>query len=103
MPRAPLAAGAAFVCAAAVLAGAQSEPQSHSPSSSEIQKAVEEFKKALDLAPDSARERLNYGLALLRDGKTKDDIAKVFTANGGLWANPNVVSKLDQIMAELKN
>jgi len=26
-----------------------------------------------------------------------------FTAKGGLWANPNVVNKLDQIMAELKN
>jgi tetratricopeptide (TPR) repeat protein len=28
--------------------------------------AVAEFKKALDLAPDSIREQLNYGLALLR-------------------------------------
>ena len=28
---------------------------------------------------------------------------QVFTAKGGLWANPNVVNKLDQIMAELKN
>ena len=28
--------------------------------------AVEEFRKAFALAPDSARERLNYGLALLR-------------------------------------
>ncbi|MBI3470645.1 MAG: VCBS repeat-containing protein, partial [Candidatus Solibacter usitatus] len=39
--------------------------------------AVEEFKKALDLAPTSARERLNYGLALLRAGKTKEGIAEV--------------------------
>jgi tetratricopeptide (TPR) repeat protein len=39
--------------------------------------AVEEFKKALDLAPNSARERLNYGLALLRDGKTKEGIAEL--------------------------
>src|SRR5579885_2155537 len=31
--------------------------------------AVEEFRKALDLAPDSPRERLNYGLALLRAGR----------------------------------
>jgi len=41
--------------------------------------------------------------SMVRQGKSKDDIAKVFTANGGLWANPNVVNKLDQIMAELKN
>src|SRR5580658_1460201 len=31
--------------------------------------AVAEFKKALDLRPDSVREKLNYGLALLRAGK----------------------------------
>jgi tetratricopeptide (TPR) repeat protein len=30
--------------------------------------AVEEFRKALAVAPDSVRERLNYGLALLRAG-----------------------------------
>src|SRR5215813_7052154 len=39
--------------------------------------AVEEFKKALDLAPDSARERINYGLALLRAGKVKDGITQL--------------------------
>jgi tetratricopeptide (TPR) repeat protein len=32
--------------------------------------AVTEFKKALDLAPDSDREKLNYALALLRAGKS---------------------------------
>ena len=32
--------------------------------------AVDEFKKALDLAPGSARERLNYALALMRAAKT---------------------------------
>jgi glyoxylase-like metal-dependent hydrolase (beta-lactamase superfamily II) len=42
-------------------------------------------------------------ISMVREGKGKDDIAKVFTMNGGLWANPNVVNKLDQIMAELKN
>ena len=31
--------------------------------------AVAEFKKALDLSPNSAREQLNYGLALLQAGK----------------------------------
>src|SRR5258706_8775312 len=39
--------------------------------------AVEEFKKALDLAPDSARERLNYGLALLRNAKTQEGITEL--------------------------
>jgi glyoxylase-like metal-dependent hydrolase (beta-lactamase superfamily II) len=41
--------------------------------------------------------------SMVREGKSKDDIAKVFMTNGGLWVNPNVVNKLDQIMAELKN
>lgn len=31
--------------------------------------AVEELKKALDLKPDSVRERINYGIALLRIGQ----------------------------------
>ncbi|MGA2595358.1 MAG: tetratricopeptide repeat protein, partial [Bryobacteraceae bacterium] len=39
--------------------------------------AVDEFKKALDLAPDSARERVNYGLALLRAGKTDEGVAQL--------------------------
>lgn len=39
--------------------------------------AVEEFQKALALAPDSARERLNYGLALLRAGKTAEGIEEL--------------------------
>src|SRR4029077_6547299 len=39
--------------------------------------AVAEFKAALDLAPDSARERLNYGLALLRAGKTEEGVAEL--------------------------
>ncbi|MBL8227176.1 MAG: VCBS repeat-containing protein [Bryobacterales bacterium] len=39
--------------------------------------AVEEFKKAFDLAPDSARERLNYGLALLRAGKTTEGMEEL--------------------------
>src|SRR5882724_4589382 len=37
--------------------------------------AVAEFKKALDLAPNSIREKLNYGLALLRAGKVDDGVA----------------------------
>src|SRR5215475_4770747 len=39
--------------------------------------AVGEFKKALDLNPDSARERINYGLALLRAAKTPEGIAEL--------------------------
>lgn len=39
--------------------------------------AVAEFRKALQLAPGSARERLNYGLALLRAGKTQEGIAEL--------------------------
>ena len=41
------------------------------------QQAVDEFKKALELAPASNRERLNYGLALLRAAKTADAIAEL--------------------------
>jgi Flp pilus assembly protein TadD len=39
--------------------------------------AVEELKKALELAPDSPRERLNYGLALLKAGKTAEGIREL--------------------------
>jgi tetratricopeptide (TPR) repeat protein len=39
--------------------------------------AVAEFKQALDLAPDSARDRLNYGLALLAAGKTAEGVAEI--------------------------
>lgn len=38
---------------------------------------VDQFRKALDLAPDSARERINYGLALLHAGKTDEGIAEL--------------------------
>ena len=44
--------------------------------------AVEEFRKALALAPDSARERLNYGLALLRSGKVEEGVAELEKAQG---------------------
>src|ERR1700694_5477254 len=39
--------------------------------------AVEEFRKALQIAPNSVRERLNFGLALLRAGKTQEGIAEL--------------------------
>ena len=37
--------------------------------------AIAEFKKALDLAPRSAEEKLNYALALLRGGQTAEAVA----------------------------
>jgi tetratricopeptide (TPR) repeat protein len=39
--------------------------------------AVEEFRKALDIAPGSIPDRLNYGLALLRAGKAGEGIAEL--------------------------
>ena len=39
--------------------------------------AVSEFKKAFDLMPNSARERLNYALALIRAGQTEQGIAEL--------------------------
>jgi tetratricopeptide (TPR) repeat protein len=39
--------------------------------------AVEELRLALALAPDSARERLNYGLALLKAGRTAEGVAEL--------------------------
>src|SRR5689334_2539742 len=39
--------------------------------------SVEEFTKALALAPDSVRERVNLGLALLRAGKTAEGVAEL--------------------------
>jgi len=39
--------------------------------------AVEEFRQALELAPDSALDRLHYGLALLKAGRTAEGIAEL--------------------------
>lgn len=39
--------------------------------------AVEQFRQALSLAPESSRERLNYALALLRAGKTPEGVAEL--------------------------
>ena len=61
--------------------------------------AVDEFKKALDLAPDSARERINYGLALLRAGKTEAGAAELEKAQKQdpsiphTWFNLGIVYK----------
>src|SRR5207253_11054109 len=62
-----------------------------------LAQAVVEFKQALDLAPNSARERLNYGLALLRAGKTQegvDELLKVQKQDPKLphtWFNLGIV------------
>ena len=61
--------------------------------------AVTEFKKALDLAPDSARERVNYGLALLRAGQTKEGVTELAEAQKKdptiphTWFNLGIVYK----------
>jgi tetratricopeptide (TPR) repeat protein len=39
------------------------------------EEAIAEFKKALDLAPDSVREKLNYGLALMHGNRVPDGVA----------------------------
>jgi len=39
--------------------------------------AVDEFRKAFELMPDSVRERVNYGLALLRAGKTEEGVREL--------------------------
>src|SRR5207244_3100655 len=63
--------------------------------------AVEIFKKALDLAPESARERVNYGLALLRAGKTKEGVEELEKAQRQdpkiphTWFNLGIVFKKD--------
>jgi Tfp pilus assembly protein PilF len=63
--------------------------------------AVEEFKAALDLAPDSARERVNYGLALLKAGKTAEGVAELEKAQKQdpsiphTWFNLGIAYKRD--------
>ncbi|HEX4566740.1 MAG TPA: FG-GAP-like repeat-containing protein, partial [Vicinamibacterales bacterium] len=65
------------------------------------QKAVDEFKAALDLAPDSVRERVNYGLALLRAGRTADGVAELERAQKQdpsiphTWFNLGIAYKKD--------
>src|SRR5215472_12414780 len=39
--------------------------------------AVDEFRQALALMPDSPREMVNYGLALLRAGKTEEGVREL--------------------------
>src|SRR5712664_3262542 len=61
--------------------------------------AVIEFKQALDVAPESARERVNYGIALLRAGQTKEAVAELLQAQKQdptiphTWFNLGIVYK----------
>ncbi|HZT32648.1 MAG TPA: FG-GAP-like repeat-containing protein [Bryobacteraceae bacterium] len=63
--------------------------------------AVDQFKKALELAPNSAREHVNYGLALLRAGRTPEGIAELEKAqkqDPGIphtWFNLGIAFKKD--------
>jgi len=63
--------------------------------------AVTEFKKALDLRPDSVREQLNYALALLRAARTGEAVAlleKVQKEDPSLphtWFNLGIYYKRD--------
>ena len=61
--------------------------------------AAEEFRKALELAPDSAREHLNYGLALLRANQLNEGVAELESVQRAhpeiphTWFNLGVVYK----------
>lgn len=61
--------------------------------------AVEQFRQALQLAPKSVREQLNYGLALLRAGRTAEGVAeleqvqKKDPALPHTWFNLGIVAK----------
>ncbi len=63
------------------------------------QQAVEQLKKALDVAPDSVRERINYGLGLLRAGQTDSGTAQLLQAQkqdptlAYTWFNLGIVYK----------
>src|SRR5436190_15619842 len=63
--------------------------------------AVAEFRKALDLDPESAREHVNYGLALLRAGKSDEGAAELRKAQKldaripHTWFNLGIAFKKD--------
>lgn len=63
--------------------------------------AVDEFRSALDLAPDSPRERVNFGLALLKAGKIQEGIAELQKAQRQdpkiphTWFNLGIAYKRD--------
>lgn len=63
------------------------------------QQAAEQLKKALDASPGSVRERVNYGLALLRAGQVDKGVAELLEAqeqDGSLphtWFNLGIAYK----------
>src|SRR5580700_7034227 len=74
--------------------------------------AAEEFRRALALAPNSVREQVNYGLALLRAGEVDRGIAELETAQKTdtkvphTWFNLGVAlrkqGKLDEALAQFR-
>jgi len=74
--------------------------------------AVEQFRQALALNPKSARERVNYGLALLKAGDTKEAVAVLEVAQKQdptiphTWFNLGVVAKregeYDRALAQMR-
>jgi tetratricopeptide (TPR) repeat protein len=68
--------------------------------------AVEEFRKALELNPSSARERLNYGLSLLKAGETDRGIAELVAVQRQdpslphTWFNLGIAYKMQQRESE---
>jgi tetratricopeptide (TPR) repeat protein len=61
--------------------------------------AVDEFRKALALAPNSIRERINYGLALLRAGDSKNGLEELQKAQ---HADPKIPHTWFNIAVTLK-
>ncbi|MDZ7638269.1 MAG: FG-GAP-like repeat-containing protein [Bryobacterales bacterium] len=51
--------------------------------------AVDTFKQAFAIAPNSVRERLNYGLALLHAGSTEEGVAELLKVQQSAPAIPN--------------
>jgi Flp pilus assembly protein TadD len=76
------------------------------------QQAVDEFRKALELAPNSTREIINYGLALLRAGDVAGGIAQLEKAQKldpkipHTWFNLGIAFKkqaeFDRALAQLQ-
>jgi tetratricopeptide (TPR) repeat protein len=76
------------------------------------EEAISEFKKALDLAPDSVREKLNYALALMHGNRAADGIAlleqvqKLDPSLPHTWFNLGIYYKkageLDKALAEFE-
>ncbi len=63
--------------------------------------AVAEFKQALEMQPNSVRERINYGLALLKAGETLPAVAELEKAQKQdpsvphTWFNLGIIAKKD--------